>query len=214
METIRVVIVDDHAVVRAGVRSLLGRERDIDIVGEAGNAAQAMSCLSQHAADVVVLDIRLGDASGIDVCRRIKETHPGAAVILLSAYWDDMLVREALQAGANGYVVKDAERLDLTQGIRAVRQHETFFDPPISSAVMRGSRHSAAAGAAESPPRLSRQDICILELVGQGFTNKQIGERLHLSHHTVREHVSGVMSKLAARNRAEAAQIATRRGLI
>ena len=211
MDSIRVLIVDDHPVVREGLRSLLDGDPDIEVVGEAGSTGDARTGVRRLSPNVVVLDIKLGDGDGIDVCREIKNDFPATGVIMLSAFWDDSSVRRALDAGADGYLLKHAERLDLRNSILTVSRGEPVFDPMIAGAI--GRRSKGGGGPPEEPP-LSEQEIGILSLVAQGLTNKKIGEQLYLSPHTVKDYLGAIMLKLGAKNRAEAVILATKRGLI
>lgn len=206
----RVFIIDDHPVVRAGLRELLKQSQEICIVGDAEDgSAETLAMLRESAPDVAIVDIKLKQGSGLDVCREIKRTQPGVGVILLSAFWDDTLVRQALDAGADGYLLKDAEHFDLAKGVLSVARGEPFFDTAIAAAVVRQAR-----GLGESERQLTQDDKHILQLVAGGLTNKAIGASLFLSPHTVRDRLSAVMASLGARNRTEAVQIAAKRGLI
>lgn len=206
----RVFIIDDHPVVRAGLRELLRPAREISIIGDAEDGGDStLDEIERTKPDVVVLDIKLKQGNGISVCRDIKQRSPATGVILLSAFWDETLVRQALDARADGYQLKDAEHLDLKKSICSVARGEAFFDTAISRAIAREAR-SETVGVAQ----LSDQDTRILRLVGEGLTNKTIGERLYLSPHTVRDRVSAIMAVLGAKNRAEAAQIAIKRNII
>jgi len=208
----RVFIIDDHPVVRAGLKELLKQTREVSIVGDAEDGgAETLAVLAGLAADVAIVDIKLKRGSGIDVCREIKRTQPGVAVILLSAFWDDALVRDALDARADGYLLKDAEHFELARSIASVARGQSFFDPAISGAIVRQARGDDGRS---SQFRLSAEDVEILRLVANGMTNKAIGTSLFLSQHTVRDKLSAVMSSLGAKNRAEATQIATRHGII
>ena len=208
----RVFIIDDHPVVRAGLKELLKTSREIAIVGDAEDGESAtIDQLDNLRPDVVIVDIKLKQSNGIDVCRAIKSRLGGTGVILLSAFWDDLLVRQALDARADGYLLKDAEHFDLRKGILSVARGESFFDTAVSGAIARWARGDDAT---RGEPQLSTEDLQILRLVANGFTNKAIGAALYVSHHTVRDRVSAIMATLGAKNRTEAAQIATRRSLI
>ena len=208
----RVFIIDDHPVVRAGLRELLKQTREITIVGDAGDGApETVARISDLAVDVAIVDIKLKRGNGIEACKDIKRARPDTAVILLSAFWDDSLVRQALDARADGYLLKDAEHFDLVKSIAVVARGESVFDPAISAAIVRQARGEDGGSAGS---RLSAEDVQILRLVAGGNTNKAIGTALFLSHHTVRDKLSSIMALLDAKNRTEAAQIAARQGII
>jgi DNA-binding NarL/FixJ family response regulator len=159
-------------------------------------------------ADVAILDIKLKHGSGIEVCRALKERQPRIGVILLSAFWDDHLVAQALDARADGYLLKDTNRFDLGKTIATVASGRSFFDPAVSGTIARYARGETATA------RFSSNDLQILRLASEGMTNRAIGVALSLSPHTVRDRLSRLLVVLGAKNRAEAAQIAMRRGLI
>lgn len=206
---VRVFIIDDHPVVRAGLKELLRPSREIAIIGDAEDGGEAtIERLDQTRPDVVVLDIRLKRGNGIDVCRDIKSHFPNTGVILLSAFWDEALVRQALDAKADGYLLKDAEHLDLRKSICSVARGESFFDPTIAGAIVRQLH------VEEQQSSTSERDRSMLGLVARGHTNREIGAALFLSPHTVRDRLSEIMEQLGARNRTEAAQLAAQRGLI
>ena len=208
----RVFIIDDHPIVRAGLRELLKQTRDVCIVGDAEDGgSETLAQIAGLAVDVAIVDIKLKRGNGIEACREIKRAHPGTGVILLSAFWDDALVREALDARADGYLLKDAEHFELAKSIAGVARGQSFFDPAISGAIARQARGEADTATQAA---LSGHDVQILKLVASGMTNKAIGATLFLSQHTVRDKLSVIMSMLGAKNRAEAVQIATRQGVI
>lgn len=207
---IRVFIIDDHPVVRAGLTALLKQCREISVVGDAEDAGEdTLARVSELGVDVAIVDIKLKVGSGIDACREIKRGRPETGVILLSAFWDDVLVRDALAARADGYLLKDAEQFDLTKSVSMVAKGQPFFDPAISGAIVRQAR-----GDHGSKFSMSFDELQILRLVANGLTNKAIAASLYLSHHTIRDRLSGIMGTLGAKNRTEAAQIATREGLL
>ncbi len=208
--TTRAFIIDDHPVVRAGLRELLRSSRAISIVGDAEHGGSpTLDELDRTRPDVIVLDIKLKHESGIDLCRDIKARFPHMGVLLLSAFWDQPLVRQALDARADGYVLKDAEHLDLTKAILSVARGESFFDHSVSAMIAREARGESADSL-----RLSEQDILILRHVSEGLTNKAIGESMFLSAHTIRDRLSAIMLRIGAKNRAHAAQVAISRGLV
>ena len=208
-ESIAVFIVDDHPVVRAGLRELLRTSPGISVVGDAEDGTPAtIARIEEAAPDVAIVDIKLKIGSGLELCRRLNALDRPVHVIFLSAFWNDALVRQALEAGADGYLLKDAEHFDLTKSITRVAHGETVFDTAISAAIVRQAR-----GGVQDRD-ISESDAGILRLVATGLTNKAIAEALFLSHHTVRDRLSAMMASLGAKNRAEAVQIATQRGVI
>ena len=188
------------------------RSCDVAIVGEGDDGSiETLADITTLGVNVAIVDIKLKVGNGIDVCRAIKKENPKTGVILLSAFWDDALVRAALDARADGYLLKDAEHFDLAKSIATVARGESFFDPAISSAIVRHARDDRGQGVDAG---VRAEDAEILRLVAQGMTNKAIGAEMYLSQHTVRDKLSALMADLGAKNRAEAVQIATKRGII
>ena len=206
---VRVLVVDDHRMVREWVCSRLTRA-GFSVVGEASNAADALEEARLQQPEVVILDLRLPDASGTEVCSEIVRDVPGVAVIVLTGYGDEELVREAIRAGARAYVLKDAEELDLPDVVDRVLSGESVLDPRAAGVLLRtlGSRRLG------DEPRFSDQELNILRLAAEGFTNPEIGARLYLSRHTVKEYLSNAMRKLEVSSRVQAVLEATRLGLI
>src|SRR5438067_9109385 len=196
--TTRVFIIDDHPVVRIGLKELMTRARGITFVGDAEDGeANTIAALQRSRPDIVILDIKLKRGSGIDVCREIKLLLPGTRVVLLSAFWDDDLVGRALEAGADGYLLKDAEHFDLTKAVLAVAVGNSYFDPAVAAILVRRARGEPRG----IERQLSEQDTVILRHVAEGRTNKAIATALYLSDHTVRDRLSAIMRILGARNR-------------
>jgi len=205
----RVLLVDSHPVVRVGLRALLPRD-EFTIIAEARDGAEAVEAAAQHQPEVVVIETALPDRPGSAVCAEILERAPDAAVVVLSASRDEESFRAAVEAGARGYVLKDAESLDLADVIRRVLEGESVFDHRVASALV------ASGDSTTSPdvPKLSEREVMVLRLAAEGLTNSAIGERLYLSRHTVKEYLSHAMRKLEATNRVEAVLRASRLGLI
>jgi two-component system response regulator DevR len=213
----RVVIVDDHAIVRRGLRSILELEQDIAVVGEAGGAAEALRTVDRTRPEVVLLDLRLspGDESeGLAVCSRILQRRPGTGVIVLSTFLEERLVAEALRRGAQAYVMKDVDLAELVRIIRAVARGEAGFDSR-SAAVVRGlAARRTAASAGEERSALTGREREVVKLIAEGLTNREIGEAIFVSESTVKFHVRNVMRKLDVHHRAEVAYAASRLDLL
>lgn len=213
----RVLIVDDHAIVRRGLRSILELEQDIAVVGEAGGRADALRTVERTRPEVVLLDLKLsadGDADGLAVCSQILERRPGTGVVVLSTFLDEQLVAEALRRGAQAYVLKDVDLSELVRIIRAVARGESGFDSR-SAAVVRGlAAGTPAARAGNGGPALTDREREVVRLIAEGLTNREIGEAIFVSESTVKFHVRNVMRKLDVHHRAEVAYAASRLGLL
>ncbi len=209
---IRIAMVDDHELVREGVRAMLGDDPDFQIVGERDSAEDIADFVSETQPDIVLLDARLPGLSGPEACRILGITHPDVRVIILTVYSDDVLVEESIRAGARGYVIKDVERFDLKQSIRTVYRGEAVVSPAIAQRLMDRVREDATSTA--DLPVLNERQTEILRLISEGYSNKEIATRVHLSENTVKSHVQDIFAKLDVRNRVEAAITAARQGLI
>jgi DNA-binding NarL/FixJ family response regulator len=205
---IRVFLLDDHEVVRRGVAALLGAEDDIEIIGEAGTAEQAIARIPALKPDVAVLDVRLPDGSGVEVCREVRSRMPGLACLMLTSFADDDALFDAVMAGAAGYVLKQIHGSDLVGAVRTVAQGQSLLDPETTASMLRRLRDQAT----EKDPLagLTGQERRILELIGEGLTNRQIGERLFLAEKTVKNYVSSLLSKLDMQRRTQAAALAAK----
>lgn len=206
--TIRVVLVDDHSVVRKGVRDFLEEEPDIEVVGEASDGLQAVDLAIQLQPDVVVMDIKMPRLSGVDATRRIRVTAPKVRVLALTAYDDDPYVFGLLEAGAAGYVLKTAESRELVRAIRSVASGHSALDPAIAPRILQ--RVSQPIASTEA---LTERELEVLRLAARGLTNKQIGYDLDISDRTVQNHLANVYAKLGVASRTEAVTEALRRGL-
>lgn len=208
---IRVFLVDDHEVVRRGVHDLLDAEPDIEVVGEAESAAQALARGPALRPDVAVLDIRLPDGDGISVCRELRSAMPSLACLMLTSFDDDDALLDAIMAGAAGYVLKQIKGSDLVLAVRTVASGQSLLDPATTARLMNSLRddHSGADGEQEALATLSPREREILTLIGEGLTNRQIGKQLYLSEKTVKNNVSRLLAKLGVERRVQAAVIAT-----
>ncbi len=205
--TVRVFILDDHEVVRLGLRDLIDVEDDLEVVGEASSVAEAEMRLASCQPDVAVLDIRLPDGDGIEVCREIRSTMPGVACLMLTSFADDEALVAAVLAGASGYLLKQVRGNDLVSSIRRAAHGESLLDPGI---VARAHEHLDQQGDSERLDRLSRQERRILALIARGMTNREIAGELKLAEKTVKNYVSSVLDKLGMSRRTEAAVFAVR----
>ena len=210
---IRVAIVDDHEMVREGLRTMLQPEPDFEVVGETGRGEAVGELVERTRPDIVLLDARLPDVSGPEVCRRLRGSHPDVRVIMVSTFSDDDLVDECIRAGARGFVVKDVERFTLKQSIRAVHRGEGAIAPAIAGRILDRMR---VQNDVTGPPGPSFTPVQtrILRLIGEGFSNREIAVQVHLSENTVKSHVQEIFHRLEVRNRVEAAIRATKEGLI
>ncbi|MBF6537922.1 response regulator transcription factor [Nocardia farcinica] len=208
---LRIVLIDDHAIVRQGLRFILDREQDMHVVGEASSAAEAMTVVAQQHPDIVLLDLKLStgsDIEGLEVCSELTRRFPQAGVLVLTTFLDDALVLEAIHRGAKGYVLKDVDTTALVSSIRAVARDESAFDPRSASVMMRTIR------TAPEEPALTDRETKVLELLARGMSNREIGGRLYISETTVKFHVRNIMRKLSASTRAGAVYEASKLGLI
>jgi DNA-binding NarL/FixJ family response regulator len=205
---IGVFLLDDHEIVRRGVKDLLEAEPDISVVGEAGTAASALARSPALKPDVAVLDIRLPDGDGVSVCRDIRSKMPEVACLMLTSFGDDEALFDAIMAGAAGYVLKQIRGTDLVGAVRTLAAGESMLDPEAASRVMNRMRNQTA----HSDPLagLTPQEQKILGLIGEGLTNRQIGERLYLAEKTVKNYVSALFAKLGMERRTQAAAFAAR----
>jgi DNA-binding NarL/FixJ family response regulator len=212
-KVIRILIADDHSVVRAGLRALLERQGHFRIVAEAATGEEAVSKAQEYQPDVAVLDIRMPGLSGIEACRRIVKAVQGCRVIMLTSYAEDELLMAAIQAGASGYVLKRIGDNELVQAVERVSRGEGMLDPAMTATVFAEMRKANEAQHAAAFSDLTPQEMAVLALVAQGLTNRQIAVKLYLGEGTVRNYVSSVLSKIGASNRAEAAAYAVKHNI-
>ncbi|MBB5782812.1 response regulator transcription factor [Nonomuraea jabiensis] len=205
---IRVFLVDDHEVVRRGVAALLESEDDIEVIGEAGTAESAIARIVALKPDVAVLDVRLPDGTGVDVCREVRSRVPGLACLMLTSFGDDDALFGAVMAGAAGYVLKQIHGSDLVGAVRTVALGQSLLDPQTTAAMLQRLRDQAARK--DPLAALSDQERHILDLIGEGLTNRQIGEQLFLAEKTVKNYVSNLLAKLHMQRRTQAAALAAR----
>ena len=213
METVRVFIVDDHPIVRQGVRSVLANHADIDVVGEADGAASLFASLASVNPDVVLLDVRMPGQNGIEITQRLKREFPDIKVILLSTYDDEEFLFGALRAGAEGYLLKSASNEVLASSIRQVGRGERLLSPSLVSKVMREFQ-DLAKEKTRADSGLSDQELQVLRMIANGSTNKEIAEMLFWSEVTVKRKVQDILEKMGVANRAQAVAEASKRGLL
>lgn len=201
---IRLLIVDDHPVVRAGLSSMLGKHKELELSGVAASAEEAIALLSRRAVDVVLLDLRMPKVSGIDATRMFLQQSPSTRVIILSSFEFEEEIFRAVKAGASGYLTKEMSRDEIVAGIVAVHSGKEYFPPAIAARLDERNHRSS----------LSPRELEILELLSKGLTNKEIGQAFGISKHTVRNHINNITQKLEVTDRTEAASVAMKQGII
>lgn len=203
MSDITVFLLDDHEVVRRGLKALIEAEDDLVVIGEAGSAGMALAAIQRAQPDVALLDVRLPDGNGVEVCREVRAAYPDVHCLMLTSFSDDEALFDAIMAGASGYLLKEAKGQDLVAAIRRVAAGESLLDPAVTGRVLERLRR----GDQEDPriATLTEQERRILELVAEGHTNRQIAETIHLAEKTVKNYVSNILAKLGMARRTEAA---------
>ncbi|WSU98037.1 response regulator transcription factor [Streptomyces sp. NBC_01023] len=207
---ISVFLLDDHEVVRRGVHELLAMEDDIEIVGEAGTAADALARIPATRPDVAVLDVRLPDGSGVEVCREIRSADENIKCLMLTSFSDDEALFEAIMAGASGYVLKAIRGNELLSAVRDVAAGKSLLDPVATARVLERLRDGGTSKRDARLASLTDQERKILDLIGEGLTNRVIGERLHLAEKTIKNYVSSLLAKLGMERRSQAAAYVAR----
>lgn len=211
---IRVILADDHAVVRKGIREFLEEEGDISVVAEAADGEQAVTLVAEHQPDVAVLDIQMPGLTGIEATRRIKAQHPNVRVLVLTAYDDDPYIFALLQAGASGYILKSADSSELVHAVRAVHRGESALDPAVAQKLVQQLTTGRPLGAQATVEALTDREIEVLRMVAKGLTNKAIGQALGISDRTVQGHLANIYGKLNVNSRTEAVTAALKEGWI
>jgi two-component system response regulator DevR len=207
---LRILLVDDHEVVRVGVCALIERQPGMEVIGEAGTAREAVALAQQLAPDVVLLDVRLPGSDGLDACQQIKALRPETRVIILTSFPDDEVLFDAIASGADGYVLKQIGSDDLIRALERVGRGESLLDPSVTDRVFAKMREVRRRERAHAFADLNIQEMQILAYIAEGKTNRQIGDALHLSEKTVRNYVSHILNKLDLASRAQAAAYAAR----
>jgi DNA-binding NarL/FixJ family response regulator len=208
----RIAIVDDHEVVREGLKTILRDDPDFEVVAESGSAKGLAELAQRTRPDVVLLDARLPGVSGAEACRQLVAANPDIAVLIVSTYSDDRLVEDCIRAGAKGYVIKDIERLSLKESIRAVYEGGGAVSPVIAAKVLNRLRTQEELASAEISSPLGEKQLEILRLIASGFSNREIASRVHLSENTIKSHIQEIFRKLDVGNRVEAALKASKKG--
>jgi two-component system response regulator DevR len=207
----RLLVVDDHEVVRQGLVAMLDRRPNFQVVAEAGTATESIEMARRYQPDLVVMDVRLPDGSGIEACREIRAEFPGTRVVMLTSYPDEEAVFSAIVAGASGYLLKQVRARDLVAALEAVGRGESLLDPAVTEKVLERVRRIATGGATDELAQLTAQEQKILLLVAEGKTNKEIAAEVFLSDKTVKNYVSSILSKLNLQRRAQAAAYLAKR---
>jgi two-component system, NarL family, response regulator DevR len=207
----RLLVVDDHEIVRQGLVAMLERRPGFQVVAEAGTVADAIDMARKHQPDLVVMDVRLPDGSGIEACREIRAEMPGTRVVILTSYPDEEAVFSAIVAGASGYLLKQVRGRDLVAALESVGRGESLLDPAVTERVLERVRRIATGGATDELAQLTAQEQKILLLVAEGKTNKEIAAEVFLSDKTVKNYVSSILSKLNLQRRAQAAAYVAKR---
>jgi len=205
---IRVYLLDDHEIVRQGIRTLLEASGDIEVIGESGSAVDAGNQIPALRPDVAILDARLPDGSGIEVCRTVRSVDPTIKALILTSYDDDEALFSAIMAGASGYVLKEIKSSDLLSAIRHVAAGQSLIDPALTARVLDRVRNPSTT--APELAELTKQEMKLLEFIAEGLTNREIGERMFLAEKTVKNYVSTVLAKLGVERRTQAAVIAAK----
>ena len=204
----RVFLLDDHEVVRRGLREMVDAEADLQVVGEASTAEEALARIPPTRPDVAVLDVRLPDGNGVEVCREVRSRHSDVQCLILTSFADDEALFQAIMAGASGYLLKQIKGPDIVEGIRRVAMGQSLLDPTLTSRVLERLRSGPEED--ERLSTLTEQERRILDLIAEGFTNRQIAQTVHLAEKTVKNYVSNLLSKLGMERRTEAAVFATK----
>lgn len=209
----RILIADDHAIVRAGLRALLHAETDLELIGEASGGYEAIDLVEKNAPDVLVLDLSMPDLDGISVTRNLKPRFPDLRILILTLHEDEALLKEAIRAGASGYILKRAAEAELVSAIQTVLRGDLFVDPSMLRSLI-GEARPAPASPAKQAEDLTPREIDVLKLIVEGYTNRQIGEKLVISVRTVEGHRANIADKLGVHSRVDLVRYAREHGLL
>lgn len=208
MNPIRVLVVDDHQIVRQGLRAILAKEPDLEVVGDVASAGEALEVIGRTPPDVVLVDIRMEGTGGVELCRRIRQAAPDTAVVMLTSFLNETLVRECVQAGARGYLLKDVNDLDLVKSVRSVVRGEAVLAPRAAALLVDWVQQR------QDPTHLSPEDLELLRLIARGMTNRELAQELFISEGTVKDRVLELFRKMKVKGRVEAVMEGVRRGLL
>ena len=211
-ESIRVIVVDDQQITREGLVALLGLLADIEVIADAGDGAAALELVAEHGPDVVLMDLRMPVMDGVEATRRITAEHPGVAVLVLTTYADDESIAAALQAGALGYLTKDAGRVEIASALRSAAAGQSTFDPAVAGKLIAALTGNVQPTPRTNPDGLTAREIEVLALMAGGLSNPEIATRLYIGQTTVKTHINNAFAKIGVRNRAEAVRYAYRHG--
>lgn len=209
---IKILIADDHPVVREGLITMISREPDFKVIGEASNGREAITRATELHPDVILMDLRMPEVDGVEAIRQIAAIDPNIKFIILTTYSDDEYIFKGIEVGARAYLLKDAPREELFKAIRAVYQGESLIQPVVASKVL--DRFAALSRQTQAPESLTERELDVLRLIAKGAANKEIAEQLHISNSTVKTHIASIFQKLGANDRTEAATLALKRGII
>ena len=211
-ESIKLLIADDHPVVREGLISMISREPDFKVVAEANNGLEAVEKAKQYKPDVILMDLRMPEMDGVEAIRQIAEVEPDTKFIILTTFSDDEYIFKGIEVGARAYLLKDAPREELFKAIRSVYRGESLIQPVVASKVL--SRFAELSRQTQAPEVLTDREVEVLILVAKGSANKEIAEELHISNSTVKTHIASIFQKLGTNDRTEAVTMALRKGII
>ena len=210
----KIIICDDQAIIRDGLELLLRLDREIDVVGKAGDGAEALDLVAQHRPDLVLMDLKMPGMSGIEATRRLRDRFPGTKVLILTTFSDDEWLFDVLRAGADGYLLKDTPRADVIKAVKGTVAGNTYMDPAVAGRVLQQAMDASAAPPSFITEQLSEREVEVLRLLAAGLSNRDIAQQLHLSEGTVRNHVSAIIAQLGVGDRTQAAVLAVRHGLV
>ncbi len=211
---LRILITDDHGILRAGLRALLNDDPQLEVVAEAVDGQQTILMVEKHKPDIVLLDMNMPGLNGVEATRTLLAQHPHLKILILTVHEDYGLVREALQAGASGYIIKRAVESELINAIHAVSRSELYVHPAMTRALLEPAYEEQVSSQQNSAEQLTSREVDVLRLVAKGYTNKQIGEKLRISIRTVETHRANITGKLGVRSRMELVHFATQNGLV